>query len=274
MKQYKCRKSESISLAFFSLLFFGMVFLFYNNPTRTLIGDLFFIGMGLFGLYALFESLVVITLTDYSIIIKYPLLSEKKINYSDIYSLGDSNAARQLILRDYYGKKLVTIGKSVVGIMELKEELKKKITPKMKIQPREYFVRANSYFVSIISLCFMAAGTIILSIFTKTFSVYPVSMLTLSFLYVLYTFGKQSIFVRLDNTSIVVESLFKKRIILMMEIHDIVQVVNDKSNNGILTTVSIEMKKGKAISLSGFKPDDELLFQSCKYYFDNRRRAT
>jgi hypothetical protein len=59
-----------------------------------------------------------------------------------------------------------------------------------------------------------------------------------------------------------------------MDIDTIAQKINEKTRNGIITTVVIEMKQGKPISLSGFKPDDELLFQSCKYYFDNGRRAT
>ena len=60
----------------------------------------------------------------------------------------------------------------------------------------------------------------------------------------------------------------------MNEIDNVVQKTNPKSDRGIITYVVLELKQGKAISLSGFKPDDELLFHSCKYYFENRIRAT
>ena len=274
MKRYRHKISEVIFLLFFSVTFVGIVFIFNNNPTKTIFVNLFFLGMGLLGFYASMKALVVITMTDYSIAIKYPLLPEKKVNLCDIYSLGDSNASQKLILRDFYGNKIVSISKGIVGIIELKEELNKIITQRIKIKPKDCFVKANSFFISIISMCIMVIGTIILSAFMKTISMIPTSILLLSFSYLIYSIGKQIIFVHLSNNSITVKSLFSKRTISIMEIDNIVQKINAKTQKGVITTIVIEMKQGKPISLSGFKPDDELLFQSCKYYFDNSRRAT
>jgi len=272
MKQYKHRKFEIIFLAIFSIFFLYLPFFFNNNPTKTLLTDLFFFGVGLFGLYALIKSLETITLNSYSIVIKCPMLSGKEINLSDIYSLGDSNASQKLILRDYNGAKLAMISKSIVGIQELKEELKIIISSRVKVEPKEYFVRANSYFVSLILLNVMTIGTIILSIYLNKNLLSL--LLLIPYFFLIYSFGKQPIFVNLNNYSIKVKSLFTTRIISMNEIDNVVQKTNPKSDRGIITYVVLELKQGKAISLSGFKPDDELLFHSCKYYFENRIRAT
>ena len=274
MKQFKRRKSEAFFLALCSVACFAFVFLPSSNPTKTLFVDLVFLGIGSFALFAFIQSLVVIALTDYSITIKYPLLSEREISLSDIYSFGDSNAPQRLVLRDFHGKTIATIPKSVVGILVLKEELKRIVADRIKIEPKDYFVRANSYFISLISLPVVMVGTIILSAYTRTMSIFNTFLLLASMLYLIYSIGKQTIFVHLNDSSIILESLFNKRIISMIEIEKIVQKLNDKVKNSTMTVVMIEMKQSKAIRLSGFKPDDELLFQSCKYYFDNKRCAT
>jgi hypothetical protein len=272
MKQYKHRKSEVIVVAIIAIIFLYLPFFFNNNPTKTLLTNLFFIGMGLFGLYALMKSLETITLTSYSIVIKYPMLSGKEINLSDIYSLGDSNASQKLILRDYNGAKLAMISKSIVGIQELKEELKNIISRRVKIEPINYFVRANSFFISLFMLNVMTIGTITISISLNKNLLSLI--LLIPYLFLIYSIGKQPIFVNLNNYSINVKSLFTTRVVSMNDIDNVVQKTNPKSDRGIITFVVLELKQVKEISLSGFKPDDELLFHSCKYYFENRIRAT
>jgi len=274
MKQYKRRKSDAILLALCSVACFAFVFYPTGNPTKRLFVDLVFIGMGALGLYGLVQALVVITLTDFSIVIKYPFLSEHSIRLSDIYSIGDSNASQELVLRDFQGKKITGIGKNIVGILELKQELLRLIAERVRIEPRAYFTKSIGFFISLLMLPVMFAATIILAAYTRTTSLLLLSLFVGSSSYMMYKGGKQIMYVYLSDHAITVKSLFKTTVVSLMEIKDIVVRTDDKTKGSGLTTIVIELKLGKKIPLSGFEPDDEMLFQSCKYYLEHRRGAT
>ena len=274
MKQYTRPKSEAILIALCSVACFAFVFFPTSNPTKTLVIDLFFIGIGGLGLCGLVQALVVITLTDYSIVIKYPFMSENSIRLSDIYSIGDSNASQTLVLRDFHGKKITSIRKSVVGNLELKEELLRVIAERVRIEPRAYFTKPISFFIPLLMLPVVTAATIILVAYTRTTSLLLLSLFVGSSSYLMYKGGKQIMYIYLNDHAITVKNLFKTTVIPMMEIKSIVQRADDKAKASGITTIVIEMKQGKTIPLTGFEPDDEVLFQSCNYYFENRKGAT
>ena len=253
--------------------FVALVFFFNTNSTKTWFVNLFFGGMGLYAVIISLKSLEVVSLTEYSLIIKIPFLPEKHISFTDIYSVGDSNASKKLILRDYNGNRLAAISKGIVGVLELKEEIIKRIGDKKKIEVKDYFIKANSYFVSLFLMTSMFVAVLILYAYTRVGSIILLSIYILSFSYLIYSIGKQTIIVRLNDDSIIIINLFKQKVIPIIEIDNIIQKINEKAKNTAATVIVIELKNGKSISLSGFKPDDDLLYQSCKYYLNKNRIA-
>lgn len=256
----------------FSILFFwGIIVISYNNPTSTILVKLGFFCFSLPCCYWFYQTFIVITTDDYSIKIKYPFTPEKEINYNTIALIGDSNVADKLILRDSQNRKLAVIGKSIVGIEELKEILKSKISSKQKIEFRNYFRIANSIIATFVSVALVSTAPIFILITKGDYINLAISVFVA--MYFLYIINKKTLMVYISYSSITLKHLFKTRIIYMSEIKSIYQETDNKSGNGEKTYTMIKTKKDEIISLIHFTPDDELLFQSCKYYFDNRKCA-
>jgi hypothetical protein len=271
MKQFRCRKAEMVLYMICIIFLWGIIVVSYNNPTSTLLVKLGFFCFGLSGCYFLFQSFIVITLDDYSIKIKYPFIAEKEIYYSNIASLGDSNAYGKLILRDLQNRKILQIRKNIIGIAELKEMLKSKIPVSHNSEVCNHFRMANSSLASFLSVVIMSVSASIF-FFIKGGTVNGVISLFCTG-YFLYLANRMPITICISNSSFTLNHIFKTRIIHMGDIKNIYQDADNKAGNELKTFTIIETKDDKKISLTNYSPDDETLFQSCKHYFDNQKCA-
>ncbi len=272
MNEFKHPLSEKITFAVSTTFFIGLMILLRNNSESTILANAFFVGFGLFSFVAFYKTLETITLTDYSIIRKYPLISEKEIQFKDIYSIAEFNDSSKFVLKDYSNNKLLTIDKTIVGIKELKAQIKSKLANQLKVKPQDYFRKSNGFFASFFFMIILILGTVGLFIYQGNILGAAISLLMS--LIIFYIVGKQPIFIYLNYSHIIIKSIFKSNKIFMTDINDITQETDDKTKAGSVTYTVFKLSNNKDISLLGFKPDDELLFQSCKYYFDNKTRAS
>ncbi|MEW6196749.1 MAG: hypothetical protein AB1521_16505 [Bacteroidota bacterium] len=272
MKEFKYPLSEKIAYAIGTAFFLGLIIFLRNNPQSTILVNGFFTVFGLLSFIAFCKSLGTITLTDYSIIRKYPLISETEIQFKDIYSVAEFNDSLKFVLKDYSNNKLLTIEKTIVGIRELKEEIKNKLANQLKVKPQDYFPKSNGFFASFFFMIILVLGTVGLFIYEGNMLGASISFLMSVIIF--FIVGKQPIFIYLNYSHITIKSIFKTNKIFMTDISDIIQETDEKTKAGSVTYTVIKLSDNKDISLLGFKPDDELLFQSCKYYFNNKTRAT
>ena len=273
MKKYTYPISYKVGSTLMILISISILYLFRNNhqPGKILFVILF-VFAGLYFLVELYKSFTIITMTSTSIIVKSLFRSEKEINFREIYSIADLNAESKITLINSDGEILLAIFKNIQNYIELREQLITKQNKLAKEHISDVFKTSNTMIILLIgSLVFLIVPMFILFI-RNEYLLGVVSIACTS--YLLYSRRNIITTVHLTDSSIVLKYLYKTSIINMSDVKSIYQETQTKSNDLIMTYTVIETKIGEKILLAKFKPNDELLFQSCKYYYENKKHAT